>query len=110
MQPDGTALRDVVARTGEYAQLRAVLDLNHIIPAAPEKDLPHHGRGHDIFALPLRRRNRDVMRADRYGRRCTGLDCLATAAQRCSRRLREAAVSGTQTGAALARAFSRERD
>src|SRR5262245_10806934 len=87
MQPDGTALRNVLGRTGEYAQLRAVLHLNHIITAAPEKDLPHYGRGHDVFALSLRRRNRDVMRADRYGRRCTCLDCLAAAAQRCSRKV-----------------------
>src|SRR5689334_23031626 len=87
MQPDGAALRNVLARTGKYAQLRAVLGLNHIVPAAPEKDLPHYGRRNDIFTLPLRCRDRDVMRADRYRRRSARLDRLAAASQRRPRKV-----------------------
>src|SRR5262245_35117073 len=87
MQPNGTALRNVLARTREYAHLRAVLDLDHIVPAVPEKDLAHDGRRYDIFALSLRCRDRDFMRADRYRRRCACLDCFAAASQRRSRKV-----------------------
>src|ERR1035438_188925 len=51
VKPHGTSLRNVFFRCGDHAQLRAVLDLNHIVPAAAEKDLPHHGGRHDVFRL-----------------------------------------------------------
>src|SRR4029079_1361614 len=87
MKPNSGALRDILAGGGKHAQLRAVLGLNHIVPAAAEKDLPHHCRWNDILALPLRRGDRDVMRADRDRRRRPDLDCLATASQRRPRKV-----------------------
>src|SRR5262249_13569419 len=81
MQPNGAALRNVGARFGEHTQLRAVLCLNHIIPAPAEEDLPHHRRRHDVLALLLRGRNGDVMRADGNRRRRPRIDFLAVTAQ-----------------------------
>src|ERR1700688_4199331 len=51
IKPDGTALRNVFFRRCDRAQLGAILDLNHIVPAATEKDLPHHGGWYDVFRL-----------------------------------------------------------
>src|SRR5262249_38838725 len=81
MQPNGAALRNVLARGGEHAQLRAVLCFNHIIPAATEEDLPHHRRRDDVLALLHRGLNGDVMRADRPRRRHSGTDFLAVTSQ-----------------------------
>src|SRR5215470_3168814 len=82
MNPHCAALRDVLACGCQYAQLRAILGFNHIIPVATEKDLPHHRRGHDVFALSLRRRNCDVVWADRNRSRRAGLDLLARTTKR----------------------------
>jgi len=97
VQPNSAALRNALARRGEHAQLRAVLGLNHIVPGATEEDLLHHGRRHDVFALSLRRRNSDVMRANGNRRWHTGTDFFADTAQRGARKV--------DPGSVKARAF-----
>src|ERR1700742_817614 len=83
MQPDGAALRNVLAGRSEHAELRAVLCLDHVVAVAAEEALPHHGRRHDIVGLRRRfGRKRNVMRADRHRRLRAGRHRLANATQR----------------------------
>src|SRR6185437_6109653 len=44
MQPDGAAVRDIVAGRRDDPHLRAAGDFHHIVPAVAEKDLPRHRR------------------------------------------------------------------
>src|SRR5664279_2742089 len=82
-QPDRAALRDALARGGDDPQLRAVLELDHIVPAAAEKDLSRHGRRQGVFRLlRLRGGNTDVVRADRDRAVDAGRELGADAAQR----------------------------
>ena len=75
--------RDTVARGGDDPQLRAVLELNNIVPAAAEKDLPRYRSRQHIFRL-LRRAdgNPDVVRTDRDRGVGAGVELAADAAQR----------------------------
>src|SRR5581483_6763805 len=79
IQPDGAPLRNILARAGEHAQLGAVPGLNHIIPAAAEKDLAHNRRRHRILALALRCGNCNVMWPDRHRDRSTRAEFGAAA-------------------------------
>src|SRR6185437_18917 len=83
MNPHRAALPDALGGWSDDAQLRAVLGLNHIIPAAAGKDLPHHRNRHHVLGLRrLCGRDRDVMRADRHRRAGVGLHRLADAGER----------------------------
>ena len=93
VQPDRAPCGDALRRRRYHAQLRAVGDLDHIVAAAAEEDLPHHRAGTTFSpAVGGFADKPDVVLADRDGgfaaRRQAWRRCSAAARRRtrCGRR------------------------
>src|SRR6185295_8065852 len=82
-EPHRRSRRDAAVRLGDDAKLRAVLGLDHIVAARPEKDLPYHLRGNDVVLVGgFRRQQLDLVLTDRHRGLGVGLQRVAGDAKR----------------------------
>ncbi len=93
VEPDRGALRNVLGGRGHHAQLRAVGDLDQIVPAGAEKRLPDDRAGHHILGgIGLLARELYHVLAHRRGSGAAGHELVAAAAQPHARALNVAVV------------------